>query len=219
MRKIYRNFILFFCFAVILSGCGSGLCPLRTSAGACISSGSGWSGAIGVLDTSFNGTGIVTTPVGAGYDYAYSSLLQPDGKIIAVGNSYNGANQDFAIVRYNSNGSLDTSFNGTGIATSPVLAGAEEALSSLLQPDGKVIAVGYAHNGLNDDFALVRFNSNGSVDTSFNGTGIVTTAIFAGADQAYSSLLQPDGKIIAVGYTNNAGNNDFALVRYNANGS
>jgi uncharacterized delta-60 repeat protein len=174
----------------------------------------------GSLDASFNGTGKVTTAIGSGFsvDAAEDVALQPDGKIVAAGYSHNGFNYDFALVRYNPDGSLDTSFNGTGKVTTPFAAYDDLAYAVAIQPDGKIVAAGSSYNGSDDDFALARYNPDGSLDTSFNGTGKVTTAIGT-KDEVYALALQPDGKLVAAGGSYNPGQSEFALARYNADGS
>jgi uncharacterized delta-60 repeat protein len=167
----------------------------------------------GSLDTSFGTGGKVTTPIGSGTDEAKLVVLQSDGKIIAAGYSYNGANADLAVVRYNADGSLDTSFDTDGKVTTPIGSSSDEANSVVLQSDGKIIVAGFS-NGATRDFAVVRYNANGSLDTSFDTDGIVTTPIGSGTDEAKSVVLQSDGKIIAAGYSNNGANTDFAVVRY-----
>jgi uncharacterized delta-60 repeat protein len=173
----------------------------------------------GSLDSSFNGTGIVTTAIGSDGDYAYALALQPDGKLVAAGESYNGSDDVFALARYNPDGSPDTSFNGTGIVTTTFGGDHDHANALALQPDGKLVAAGESHNGSDDVIALARYNPNGSLDTSFNGTGKVTTAIGSARDVAAALALQPDGKLVAAGHSNNGSNSDFALARYNPNGS
>ncbi|MBK8466240.1 MAG: hypothetical protein IPL32_10455 [Chloracidobacterium sp.] len=174
----------------------------------------------GSLDTTFDGDGRVTTPVLSGDDFARSVAIQSDGKIVVAGYSTNGANNDFAVVRYNSNGSLDTTFDSDGKVTTAVLSSNDNAYSAAVQADGKIVLVGSSNNGVDFDFAVVRYNSNGSLDTSFDGDGKVTTAVL-GADNANSVALQPDGKIVAVGSSSiTFGSNiDFAVVRYNSNGT
>ena len=171
----------------------------------------------GSLDTSFNGTGKVTTDIGGNDDSGFSMAIQGDGKILVAGYSYNGSNEDFAVVRYNSNGSLDTSFNGTGKVTTPIGIGGDLGLGMAIQNDGKIVVAGYSSE-INADFAVVRYNSDGSLDTSFNGTGKVTTPIGGGNDAGYSVAIQADGKIVVAGYSY-AANADFAVVRYNTDGS
>lgn len=129
----------------------------------------------GDLDLSFGGTGKVTTAIGSGDDIGNSVAVQSDGKIVVAGYSstQNGSKDDFAVVRYNPNGNLDTSFNGTGKVTTAIGSGHDQGYSVAVQSDGKLVVAGYSRNGSNDDFALVRYNDNGSLDTGFNGTGKV----------------------------------------------
>jgi len=171
----------------------------------------------GSLDTTFDGDGRVTTPVGSGYDYGQAIALQPDGKIVVAGISYNGSNDDFAVVRYNADGSLDTTFSGDGKVTTPVGGSADDGYAIALQPDGKILVAGLTL-GTSLDIAVVRYNADGSLDTTFDGDGKVTTPVGTGADYGFAIALQPDGKFLVAGYLNNAGNYDFAVVRYNADG-
>jgi uncharacterized delta-60 repeat protein len=172
----------------------------------------------GSLDTSFNGTGTVTTAIGSSDDYADALVLQPDGKLVAAGGSSTGPHDHFALARYNPDGSLDTNFHGTGTVTTAV--GADDWASALvLQPDGKLVAAGVSYNGSNPEFALARYNPDGSLDTNFNGTGTVTTAMGPGSDFAYALALQPDGKLVAAGDSWNGSKYVFALARYNPDGS
>src|ERR1051326_5088429 len=174
----------------------------------------------GSLDTSFNGTGIVITDISGNHDQAYSVAIQSDGKIVVAGESYIGSGWDFALARYNTDGSLDTSLNGTGKVTTHIGNSAEPGQSVAIQNDGKIVVAGSTSNGSStyDDFALVRYNSDGSLDTSFNGTGKVTTAIGTFYDDASSVTIQGDGKIVVAGYSYNV-YPDFAVVRYNNDGS
>jgi uncharacterized delta-60 repeat protein len=172
----------------------------------------------GMLDTTFNGTGIVITPGGA----AAAIALQSDGKIVLAGSAPNDTDEDFALVRYNSDGSLDTSFNGTGRVLTPFALLHDYAAAVAMQPDGRIVAAGItAYNWLSAQFALARYNTDGSLDTSFNGTGTVMTAVGATNDGANSVAIGPDGKIVAGGFTTtNPGNDaDFAVVRYNTDGT
>ncbi|MBM3273316.1 hypothetical protein FJY94_08800, partial [Candidatus Kaiserbacteria bacterium] len=178
----------------------------------------------GSLDTSFDGDGKVTTNMGSGSE-SISLTLQPDGKILVAGYVYKGNNQCFALARYNSDGSLDASFDGDGKVTTDIGIGYEYSESVTIQADGKILVAGFAENGSNTvfgsstDFALVRYNSDGSLDTSFDSDGKVTTAIGTGYDEAYGVTVQTDGKILVAGFAYNGSNSDFALVRYNPDGS
>jgi uncharacterized delta-60 repeat protein len=154
--------------------------------------------------------------IGTGFDEAYAIAIQLDGKIVAAGVSWNGAKYDFALARYNTDGSLDTSFDSDGKLTTAFGTGHDAAHAIAIQSDGKIVAVGYSANGTDDDFALARYNTDGSLDTSFGTDGKLTTAIGAGHDDANAIAIQSDGKIVAAGYSlnGNSGNFDFALVRY-----
>ena len=173
----------------------------------------------GVLDNTFGTKGIVITSVGTANDYANSIAIQSDGKIIAAGSSYNGSDNDFAVVRYNSNGSLDNTFGTNGIVITSVGDSSDYATSIAIQSDGKIIAAGSSYNGSDNDFAVVRYNSNGSLDNTFGTNGIVTTSIGDSSDYAQSIAIQSDGNIVAAGNSWNGSDYGFALIRYNSNGS
>ena len=172
----------------------------------------------GTLDTSFNSDGKVTTTIGSGNDYAYSVAIQSDGKIVVAGEAYIGSNFDFALARYNTDGTLDTTFDSDGKVTTAIVSGRDAANSVAIQSDGKIVAAGRIMNN-KEDFALVRYNADGSLDTNFGTGGKVTTDIGSDDDTANSVAIQADGKIVAAGYSDNGSNLDFALVRYNADGS
>jgi uncharacterized delta-60 repeat protein len=173
----------------------------------------------GDLDLSFGKGGIVFTGSGnnPSLDIAQEMAIQPDGKIVVVGDGALSGNTswDFAVARYNTDGSLDTSFGGTGIVITPVSNSNDSAYSVAIQADGKIIVIG---NG-GGNWTVVRYNPNGSLDTSFGGTGIVITVLSAFENYAYSVAVQLDGKIVVVGTSDNPGTYDFAVVRYNADGS
>ena len=164
----------------------------------------------GLVDKAFNGG----SPVIGGGSVASATVLQSDGKIVAVGQSEVGGGR-FCLIRYNTNGTVDGTFNGG----SPVIGTATTngAYAALLQPDGKIVAIGQSGGVAGSHFCLVRYNTNGSVDTAFNG-GIPVIGV-GSTCQAYAALLQPDGKIVAVGKSLVGGVNCFCLVRYNSNGS
>jgi uncharacterized delta-60 repeat protein len=168
-----------------------------------------------MLDTTFAGTGSVITGNGGAGGILNGVVVQADGKNVVVGYTHNGISNDFVIMRYNTNGSLDSSFGTGGIAIVAVTSAADNAARVALQSDGKIVVCGTA----NSDFAVVRLNTNGTLDTSFDTDGIVTTPVLTGADIGTDLAIQTDGKIVVAGYASNGVNNDFAVVRYNANGS
>jgi len=178
----------------------------------------------GTLDGSFGRGGIVTTPLGG----VSALAIQQDGKLVAARSSRNGHVGVFVLVRYNANGTLDRSFGRGGKVTTPIIGRGADAdrpyplLSALLiQQDGKLVAAGSSQNGSDGVFALVRYNANGTLDRSFGKGGKVTTMIGPGAG-ANALAIQQDGRLVAAGERRATRNNeggDFALVRYNANGT
>ncbi len=179
----------------------------------------------GDLDTTFGSGGIVTTSIGPFHDYAYAVAIQPDGKIVVAGSTGNGSDGDFALARYTVSGTLDTTFGSGGVVITPIGTGDpwwDGALGVAIQPDGKIVAVGYADNGSRRNFALARYTISGTLDTTFGSGGIVTTQIGNGGlgwDHANGVALQPDGKIVVVGTASNVAGFDFALARYTVSGT
>ena len=173
----------------------------------------------GTLDTSFSGDGMLTTDLGSSYDNGESVTVQSDGKILVAGSSNKSGGHDFAVVRYNSDGTLDTSFSGDGMLTTDFGSSYDIGQSVTLQSDGKILVAGWSDKGGSYDFALVRYNSDGSLDTSFSGDGMLTTDFWSSYDIALSVTVQSDGKILVAGWSNKDGSYDIALVRYNSDGT
>jgi uncharacterized delta-60 repeat protein len=251
----------------------------------------------GALDSTFgNGAGYVTTSLSSGNDIARVALIQPaDGKVVVTGEANPATGRNFAVARYNTSGSLDTSFGTGGTAQASFasfnsgspLYPADDYAGAALQPDGKIVVAGwdrfniiskkkvvgvqgafilarfttsgtldptfgtggevattfpniptgtmvYGEGGVvatsagkivmagdaGSDFILVRYNANGSLDTTFGSGG----EVFSSWPQfpslgARALLQQPDGKLIVVGDTNGAAPNDWVLACYNANGT
>ncbi|OKI12877.1 hypothetical protein A6A07_17270 [Streptomyces sp. CB03911] len=171
----------------------------------------------GSLDAGFGTGGRVTTDFDGGGDAANGVAVQADGRIVAVGVSESSAGGNFfSVVRYNADGSLDAGF-GTGgkVVTDFGSGGINEAFAVAVQADNKVVAAGL--NG--GDFALARYNTDGSPDAGFGTGGTVLTDFGGGADAVHGVTVQADGRIVAAGYTgNNVGNYDFALARYTSTG-
>ena len=173
----------------------------------------------GSLDPSFDSDGKIATAVDARNDQARAVAVQTDGKIVAAGNCGITGDADFCLARYNGNGSLDTSFDGDGKVITVMSAGSDSALAITVQGDGRIVVAGECFVNSQWDFCLARYNGNGSLDTSFDGDGKVTTAVGAGNDQATSVAFQADGKIVAAGYCTVGATVDFCLTRYSGNGS
>ena len=171
----------------------------------------------GSLDTSFDTDGIVSTAIGSDDDQAYSVTIDSDGKIIVAGTSDTTPASDFAVARYNDDGSLDTTFSGDGLVTTDVGEGSADFFSVAIQDDDKIVAAGRSFISGHGNFTIVRYNTNGSLDTTFDTDGIVTTQM--GEDGANAVVILGDGKIVATGYYDNGSNTDFAVVSYNTDGS
>jgi uncharacterized delta-60 repeat protein len=173
----------------------------------------------GTLDASFGTGGKVTTDFAGSDDFANSVAVQLNGKIVVAGNTSAGTGSDFALARYNSDGTLDTSF-GTGGKVTTDFAGLDDRANSVaLQLNGKIIVAGFAGTGDSSDFALAHYNSNGTLNASFGTGGKVTTDFASSDDFANSVAMQLNGKIVVAGNTFTATGNDFALARYNRDGT
>jgi uncharacterized delta-60 repeat protein len=188
----------------------------------------------GSFDASFGTGGIVITNFFSSLDYATEVALQPDGKIIATGNVTqggvnNGSTYDFAAVRYNPNGSPDTSFGGgDGIVFIDFNGSGDLAQTSVLQPDGKIVLAGwvFVSPAAQYDYGLARLNPDGSLDTSFDGDGKVLTTFGAENELARGMALAPGGKIVVTGdsyipppIVGQSGNWNITVARYNPDGS
>jgi uncharacterized delta-60 repeat protein len=170
--------------------------------------------AAGDLDPTFGSGGEVVTDFGTLSDQAQAVAIQPDGKIVAAGTAPSEGG-DFALARYNTDGTLDTSFGSGGkVATDFGLWEGGHAVA--LQADGKVVVAGFT--GVSDiwgDFALARYNPDGTLDPTFGSAGKVVTDFGSAEDVARAVAVQPDGRIVAVGWSHV----DFALARYNTDGT
>jgi uncharacterized delta-60 repeat protein len=173
--------------------------------------------ASGSPDTGFGAGGKVATAVGAN-SQANALTMQPDGKILVAGSSLTNGNSDFALLRYNANGELDTSFGAGGKVITPVGAVADAATVVKFLRDGRIIVGGFAGINGRYDFALARYHSDGSLDTSFGSGGKATAAIGSGDAFLYGLAFQADGKIVATGYAATGATTAFALARFSANG-
>jgi uncharacterized delta-60 repeat protein len=177
----------------------------------------------GDLDSSFGIGGKVITDFGGHNQAAFGVHLRPDGKLVVSGCircfPSDPLDTDFAVVQYNADGSVDTSFGTNGMTI--VDFGHEDPLSaSVLQPDGKVVLAGSStvpYDPDTRDWALARVNPDGTIDSSFGAGGKVLTHI-GFDDQLNEVVLQPDGKIVAAGFAVVNGRN-MALARYNPDGT
>ncbi|MEO0024314.1 MAG: hypothetical protein RL196_755 [Actinomycetota bacterium] len=192
----------------------------------------------GSLDETFGVTddgtvnGVVNLSVGEGNDTATAVAVQTDGKVVVAGFHENGGSTDVVVARFATDGSLDASFGTAadstpnGITNTSIGDGNDEGRDLVIQADGKIVVAG-THIGTDgtSDIAVLRYNTDGSLDASFgtadDGTanGIVDQSLGSGDDKACGVAVQADGKILVVGNHAAAGSNDIAVLRFNADGS
>ena len=186
----------------------------------------------GSLDESFgtsnDGTanGIVDQSLGSGNDVACGIALQSDGKIVVVGNHSADSSNDIAVIRFNTDGSLDDSFGTAadntpnGVVNTSLGAGDDFACGLAIAADGKILVGGYHLDGDSTNVAVLRFATDGSLDPTFgvavDGTqnGVVNTSIGDGNDVASAIALQTDGKLLVAGYHANGDSTDITVLRY-----
>jgi len=173
----------------------------------------------GSPDNTFDGDGVQTTDFGGTDDMVTSISIQSDGKIILAGYASNGTSNDFAIARYKTDGSLDNTFSDDGKQVADFTSSDDYANSIAIQSDGKLVVLGYTVNGSNTYLAAARYNNDGSLDDAFDSDGKLVDHINQGDTHFTSTAIQSNGKAVVAGYTWNGTNYDFALVRYNTNGS
>jgi uncharacterized delta-60 repeat protein len=161
----------------------------------------------GSLDSTFgdNGWAIITSDWGT-----WNAVeIQPDNKIVVA-----GTDGDLSVARYNSDGSLDLGFGDKGITSTPLSIENDIGEDLKIQNDGKIIVAGRQFDSGSSRFALLRYETNGTLDETFNGDGIVTTDISPYRDEAFSLDIQPDGKIVVIGGAWLNDEFDIAVVRY-----
>lgn len=170
----------------------------------------------GTLDESFGTGGYTTTGDEPLYYEGFDVAIQEDDKIIVAG--YIGSSiEDFGMVRYHPDGSIDTEFGEDGIVVTDGLGDEDQIKEIAIQPDGKIIAAGYFGTEMYTEFAVARYNIDGSIDNTFGDAGKLTTEFGGYNDLALSVELQPDGKIIVGGsyYSATVTESDLVMARYN----
>jgi uncharacterized delta-60 repeat protein len=173
----------------------------------------------GSPDTGFGDGGRVVTDLGTDQDVANDVAIQRDGKIVAVGSAMALGSSSIALARYETDGTLDTSFGSNGRVTTSLGGSVDQASGVVVQDDGKLVVAG-SHDVLGGQYlqaVLARYDIDGALDSSLDGDGIVTTPL--GFAAATSVALQRDGKIVAAGFSGHLQAGEFAVWRYNADGS
>ena len=171
----------------------------------------------GTLDTSFDSDGIVRTcndadPASNSDMKLYDLVIQPDGKILAVGSGgTNGFHK--LLVRYNTDGSIDTDFGTNGFVTGSSF---KIVRGVALQSDGKIIIVAKS----SDNLMVSRYNADGTPDTDFGTNGELDTTIDTWGQDRYPVLVQDDGKIVVAGHAKSGGGGyDYVIARITAAGA
>ncbi len=166
---------------------------------------------------------MIITDFGAATTSAARSVaIQRDGKIVAAGGKHESGSSDFALVRYNTDGTLDTSFDSDGIVITDFLGGNHDYVTSMaIQPDGSIAEAGYSGSpstGLYD-FALARYNSDGAWKPALTLTAWLSRMLGALMTTLYPVAVQPDGSLLRPAISRHGSNRDFALVRYHSDGA
>ena len=174
----------------------------------------------GVLDTSFSGDGLQTAVIPSTSDTASAVGVQPDGKIVVAGGIGNVSGvSNFALLRYLSDGTLDTTFSGDGIVDQAIGVHNDFINDMVLQSDGRFMVAGFVKNGSTNDVAIARFTNDGVLDTTFSSDGYMTYRIGASNDTASAIALQSDNKVILSARSSVSGNREFHVARIDATSS
>jgi uncharacterized delta-60 repeat protein len=170
----------------------------------------------GSLDRTFGLNGVVRTLFNSAT--AKAVALQADGSIVAAGRNFSPLRAEFALARYKSNGNLDPTFDSDGKVTTSLLPNGSEVNSVAVQSDGKILAAGNSTTYDDNDFYLVRYNANGSLDTTFGGGDGIAQADFeqGSNDVSYGMALDNSGKAVVAGISYQGGwlNSRFAIARF-----
>ena len=171
----------------------------------------------GSLDNSFDNDGIVITDLNGSHDFANSVAIQKDDKILVAGFSYNNSSHPKIVVaRYNSDGSLDNTFDNDGIVTLNLIPFILVGNSIVIQNDDKILVGGTLRNGTGvSDIILIRLDSLGFLDNTFNNRGYVITDVLDGSDRGNALIVNNDNKIMVTGFLNST----IGLIQYNSNGT
>ncbi len=173
----------------------------------------------GILDDTFDGDGIAK-PYAAGIDEGKDVAIDNHHNIYVAGFSNNGTDDDIVIWKYESNGTLDSSFGTDGIVTYDSGFN-EKAYSLALDGNGNIYVTGNSFNGTNNDLVILKYNSNGTLNQGF-GTGGIVSYDGAKSDFAFDLTLDENGKIYVAGYSHShssTGDRDTMILKYNSNGT
>jgi uncharacterized delta-60 repeat protein len=167
----------------------------------------------------------VTTSIGSSEDHARALAIQKDGKYVVAGwtnridNTTGDDWKDMVVVRYKTDGAIDTAFGVNGIVRVAVGNNSIEAHGVAVQNDGKIVVVGFYDDGTTEKFMITRLLPDGRPDTTFGPDGRIVTDVGANGGAAYGGVaIQNDGKSIAAGSSDEGNGEGFTMLRYDANG-
>lgn len=167
----------------------------------------------GALDPTFGTGGLVSTTVDEASTRAIGVVQQASGRLVVGGSVTSGANGNAVLVRYLADGSLDSTFGTGGVVITTIGPGIGGPEALLQQSDGKLVLAGGSFDGVQTGFVLVRFDADGSLDTSFGSGGTVYTP---GSGTVHALIQQSDGKLLTAG---GIGSMAFSMARYDAAGA
>jgi len=173
--------------------------------------------AVTMLDTAFGLNGRVAVELGV-KNSGHAVVVQPDGKIVVAGSSSDGTGLNFSLIRFNHDGSLDTTFNGDGSVVTSISPGDDEILALGLLSDGRIVAAGYSHNGTDRDFALACYLQNGSLDPIFGDEGVVLISIGNRDEEITALTVNAQDMITVAGTVEGTAGRVLATARYYADG-
>lgn len=178
----------------------------------------------GTLDATFGsgGTMVTSIPVSPGIVSVAAVEITSDRIVVAGRCRPVVGDGGFCAARFMHNGLADTAFGSGGAfyLPPPGPAGSNDYLNGMtIQPDGKILLIGYRNIGSTEDIMVARLNTNGTLDTSFESDGLVIKSILTGYDRGTSAAVQSDGRIVVAGYGGSSTNTNFAFFRLNANGT
>lgn len=198
---------------------------IQDTAGNALSTNKTWDfrtiGASAAYDILFSSNGYDSQALHAtGYDDFEDAVTQSDGDIVAVGTAYNGSDQDIAIMRYNSDGTVDTTFGTNGVTTVNIGSSSNDYANGVaLQSDGKILVAAYTINSGNTerDFIVLRLTTAGALDTTYSSDGIAQTDFTGGndSDTAHELVVNSSGQAILCGQINGRA----GLARYGTDGA
>ncbi len=172
----------------------------------------------GTLDPGFANGGTALTGFGRRFQGATAVAIAPSGRIVVVGSTSNGITSRSVVARYRVDGRLDRGFGGDGRVTTDVSPSGEQLTALAIQPDGSIVAAGWAEVSLVPVFSAVRYTRDGRLDPTFDGDGISRVDVSPGGDRANAVVLAEGGSVVLAGGAAGGGRDEWALIRLGPRG-